>query len=208
MYQRKLGISWSYHPTLVREEWRWWYKQLRQISWQGWKDHSLGKGRTLQLQALTELTLQWRREWVAEEQIEEQHRPCCVVLDVLELRLEAYSYVHCVKKWWRQRRRCNSFDLGGECVLINDLAFDAFVRLSGDFDVVVNEDGAVCAAARRRWWRRRGVRILIVVSADILMVGKVVATLFFHEHMVIIVKVVLLDGTSWFNLVDVLPWQE
>ena len=49
---------------------------------------------------------------------------------------------------------------------------------------------------------------MIVVSADILMVGKVVATLFFHEHMVIIVKVVLLDGTSWFNLVDVLPWQE
>ena len=37
---------------------------------------------------------------------------------------------------------------------------------------------------------------MIVVSADILMVGKVVATLFFHEHMVSIVKVVLSDGTS------------
>jgi len=34
---------------------------------------------------------------------------------------------------------------------------------------------------------------------------KVAATLFFHEHVVSIVKVVLSNGTSWFDIVDSLP---
>jgi len=40
------------------------------------------------------------------------------------------------------------------------------------------------------------------------MVVKVTATLFTHEYVVSIVKVVLSDGTSWFNLVDFLSLPE